>query len=231
MTAEVEVGRIRSLETFHDQYVCFVRLTTTLGQVGWGQTSTYNADITARIFHRQVAPWAIGAETSDIGGLITTIEEREHKYPGSYRCRALAGLDTALWDLHGRATGRPTARPARVRPSWWTPTAASLRAGRSRSAGSGGAEGRPFRGTGRRERLNAAHQIRNPASVRRRREPAPVREVRQSAWHNYALSAASPVAAHRRRSSIDLPCAAALRLVSAPRGRGLEAGGGRPTLG
>ena len=86
------------------KYVCFVRLTTTLGQVGWGQTSTYNADITARIFHRQVAPWA--------------------------------GLDTALWDLHGRATGRPTARPARVRPSWWTPTAASLRPGRSRSAGS-----------------------------------------------------------------------------------------------
>jgi len=120
MTAEVEVGRIRSLETFHDQYVCFVRLTTTLGQVGWGQTSTYNADITARIFHRQVAPWAIGAETSDIGGLITTIEEREHKYPGSYRCRALAGLDTALWDLHGRLTGRPVVellggRPGRLR--------------------------------------------------------------------------------------------------------------------
>ncbi len=194
MTAAVEVGRIRSLETFHDQYVCFVRLTTTLGQVGWGQRRHHGPDL---------------PETSDIGGLITTIEEREHKYRGSYRCRALAGLDTALWDLHGRATGRPTARPARVRPSWWTPTAASLRAGRSRSAGSGGAEGRPFRGTGRRERLNAAHQIRNPASVRRRREPAPVREVRQSAWHNYAMSAASPAAAHRRRSGIDLLCAAA----------------------
>ena len=87
----VELGQIRSLETFHDQYVCFVRLTTTLGQVGWGQTATYNADITARIFHRQVAPWALGVDASDIGGLITTIEEREHKYPGSYRCRALAG--------------------------------------------------------------------------------------------------------------------------------------------
>jgi hypothetical protein len=116
----VELGRIRSLETFHDRYVCFVRLTTTLGHVGWGQTSTYNADNTARIFHRQVAPWAIGAETSDIGGLITRIEERELKYPGSYRCRALAGLDTALWDLHGRATGRPAVellggQPGRLR--------------------------------------------------------------------------------------------------------------------
>jgi L-alanine-DL-glutamate epimerase-like enolase superfamily enzyme len=104
---QVELGRIRSLETFHDAYVCFVRLTTSLGHVGWGQTSTYNADITAQIFHRQVAPWALGADAADIGGLITWIEEREHKYPGSYRCRALAGLDTALWDLRGRVTGRP----------------------------------------------------------------------------------------------------------------------------
>ena len=116
----VELGQIRSLETFHDAYVCFVRLTTTLGQVGWGQTSTYNADITAQVFHRQVAPWALGADAADIGGLITWIEEREHKYPGSYRCRALAGLDTALWDLHGRVTGRPVVellggQPGRLR--------------------------------------------------------------------------------------------------------------------
>lgn len=104
---QVDLGRIRSLETFHDSYVCFVRLTTTHGHVGWGQTSTYNADITAQILHRQVAPWALGGDASDIGGLLTQVEEREHKYPGSYRCRALAGLDTALWDLYGRVTGRP----------------------------------------------------------------------------------------------------------------------------
>src|SRR5215469_13131700 len=101
-----DLGRIRSLETFHDTYVCFVRVTTTVGHVGWGQTSTYNADITAQIFHRQIAPWALGADASDIGGLIARVEEREHKYPGSYRCRALAGLDTALWDLHGKVAGR-----------------------------------------------------------------------------------------------------------------------------
>lgn len=103
------LGQIRSLETFHDEHVCFVRLTTTTGQIGWGQTSTYNADITAQIFHRQVAPWAVGADSADIGALITRIEEQEYKYPGSYRCRALAGLDTALWDLHGKAAGQPVA--------------------------------------------------------------------------------------------------------------------------
>jgi len=114
------LGQIRSLETFHDEYVCFVRLATTSGQVGWGQTATYNADITAQVFHRQVAPWAIGADAADIGALITRIEEQEYKYPGSYRCRALAGLDTALWDLHGKAAGKPVAellggRPGRLR--------------------------------------------------------------------------------------------------------------------
>src|ERR1700723_3638082 len=112
--------KIQQLETFANQVVCFVRLTTDSGDVGWGQTSTYNADIPAAIFHRQVAPWALGADAADIAGLIRRIEEREHKFPGSYRCRALAGLDTAMWGLHGRLGGQPVvggvgARPRRLR--------------------------------------------------------------------------------------------------------------------
>ena len=112
--------KIASLETFANQFVCFVRLTTDSGAVGWGQTSTYNADITAAVFHRQVAPWTLGADALDIEALITRVEEREHKFPGSYRCRALAGLDTALWDLHGKLAGKPVVellggKPRRLR--------------------------------------------------------------------------------------------------------------------
>ena len=99
--------KITKLETFSNEFVGFVKLTTDAGQVGWGQTSTYNADITATIFHRQVAPWALGADALDINALLQTIQEREHKYPGSYRCRALAGLDTALWDLRGKIERKP----------------------------------------------------------------------------------------------------------------------------
>ena len=99
--------KIAKLETFTTQFVCFVRLTSDSGAVGWGQTSTYNADITARIFHRQVAPWALGADAFNVEALVERIEEREHKFPGSYRCRALAGLDTALWDLRGKIEGKP----------------------------------------------------------------------------------------------------------------------------
>jgi len=35
------------------------------------------------------------------------VEDKEHKFPGSYRCRALAGLDTALWDMRGKVEGKP----------------------------------------------------------------------------------------------------------------------------
>ena len=112
--------KIASLESFTDRYVCFVRLTSDSGAIGWGQTSTYNADITAQIFHRQIAPWALGADALAIDALIERIEEREHKFPGSYRCRALAGLDTALWDLRGRLERKPVVellggRPGRLR--------------------------------------------------------------------------------------------------------------------
>ena len=99
--------RIRSIETFNDQYVGFVRVIEESGQEGWGQVSTYNADITAQVMHRQIAPWAIGAKVNNLDRLLDMIYEKEHKFPGSYMCRALAGLDTAIWDLRGKIQKKP----------------------------------------------------------------------------------------------------------------------------
>lgn len=99
--------KITRLETFANEFLCVVKLTTDSGAVGFGQTSTYNADITQTVFHRQVAPWVLGQSCDDIGALVQRVEEKEHKYPGSYRCRALAGLDTAWWDLHGKRLHQP----------------------------------------------------------------------------------------------------------------------------
>ena len=98
---------ISRLETFSNEFVAFVRVTCDDGSHGWGQTSPYNADITAQVFHRQIAPWALGQDPADIAALVARIERQEHKYPGTYRCRALAGLDTALWDWRGRVEGKP----------------------------------------------------------------------------------------------------------------------------
>src|SRR3954451_1951755 len=98
--------KIKRLETFCNEFVGFVCVTTDSGHKGWGQVSPYNADITCQIFHRQGARWALGADALDIETLVTAIPEKEHKFPGSYVLRALTGLDTALWDLRGNVEGK-----------------------------------------------------------------------------------------------------------------------------
>lgn len=98
--------KIKKLETFSNNFVGFVKLTVEDGSFGWGQLSTYHSDITAKIFHRQVAPWAIGKDIDDLDRLLDLITEREHKFPGSYLRRAMSGLDTSIWDLRGRVASK-----------------------------------------------------------------------------------------------------------------------------
>lgn len=112
--------RIVKLETFTTPDVGFVRATADTGDFGWGQVSTYQSDITCTIFHRQIAPHALNADPLDLAGTLHVIQDREHKFPGSYLRRAMAGLDTALWDLRGRVAGKPVVSllggtPGRVR--------------------------------------------------------------------------------------------------------------------
>lgn len=101
--------KLRKIETFCTENVGFVRVTAEDGATGWGQVSTYNADITSQVLHRQVAPWTLGVDTTDLDDLLDLVTEREHKYPGSYLRRAMAGLDTAIWDLRGKKAGLPVA--------------------------------------------------------------------------------------------------------------------------
>ncbi|WP_421875677.1 mandelate racemase/muconate lactonizing enzyme family protein [Pacificispira sp.] len=99
--------KIRSIETFTTQYVCFVRVRTEDGAEGWGQVAPYHADITAQVVHRQVAPHVLGKDGDDIDALVDLVPEKEHKFPGSYIQRAVGGLDTALWDLKAKRAGKP----------------------------------------------------------------------------------------------------------------------------
>ncbi len=101
--------KIASIETFTNEYVGFVRVRTVEGDEGWGQVSTYNADITSQIVHRHIAPHTLGQDASDLRALTQTVLEREHKFPGSYLYRALCGVDTALWDIHGKRAGKSVA--------------------------------------------------------------------------------------------------------------------------
>tara|TARA_B110000305_G_scaffold230464_1_gene282703 strand:+ start:47 stop:1150 length:1104 start_codon:yes stop_codon:yes gene_type:complete len=94
--------KLKIIETFTNNDVGFVRVTAEDGTQGWGQVSTYNSDITSQVLHRQVAPWTLGQETTNLDDLLDIVAEREHKFPGSYLRRAMAGLDTAIWDMRGK---------------------------------------------------------------------------------------------------------------------------------
>ena len=98
---------IKSIETFTNQSVGFVRVINDDGISGWGQVSTYNSDITCQILHRQVARWILGKDITDLDDKLDLISEREHKFPGSYLRRAMAGFDTAVWDLRGIIADKP----------------------------------------------------------------------------------------------------------------------------
>jgi len=99
--------QLKTIETFTNQDVGFVRITTEDGSQGWGQVSTYHSDITCQVLHRQVAPWTLGQDTNDLDNLLDVVAEREHKFPGSYLRRAMSGLDTAIWDMRGKKLGKP----------------------------------------------------------------------------------------------------------------------------
>jgi L-alanine-DL-glutamate epimerase-like enolase superfamily enzyme len=107
--------KIAKLESFSNKDLAFVRVTTDCGATGMGQMSSYHADITTMVFHRQVVPWVLARQidpdnpAADFADIAAFVHEREHKFPGSYVRRALAGLDTALWDLMGKLAEKPVA--------------------------------------------------------------------------------------------------------------------------
>ena len=99
--------KLSSIETFTNEFVCFVRATAEDGAQGWGQVAPYYADITAQVLHRQVAPYVLGMDCSDIDAMLDLVRDKEHKFPGSYLRRAMGGVDTALWDMRGKVEGKP----------------------------------------------------------------------------------------------------------------------------
>lgn len=98
---------IEKIETFSNEFICFVRVTADDGSEGWGQVAPYFADITAEVLHRQVAPHVLGLNCFEIDEMLDLVRDREHKFPGAYLRRAMGGVDTALWDLRGKLEGRP----------------------------------------------------------------------------------------------------------------------------
>ncbi len=101
--------RITRIETAvsPENMVVVVRVGTDTGLEGLGQTAPRHADITAAVLHALVAPLFLGQNPWDHQQLVDRCLRTHYKFTGSFLYRALCGVETALWDLLGQATGQP----------------------------------------------------------------------------------------------------------------------------
>jgi L-alanine-DL-glutamate epimerase-like enolase superfamily enzyme len=98
--------KVKSVESFTEGYLSIVKVTADNGVEGYGQIAPYDADISAIVLHRHVVWSAIGKDPYDAAAVSDLCIDQNLKYPWSYVCRALAGLETALWDLRGKVEGK-----------------------------------------------------------------------------------------------------------------------------
>src|SRR5262249_26299239 len=95
--------KITRIETFtRDTNLSFVRIRTDDGSEGVGRIAPFDADVSATILHRKLAPHVLGQDPGDFEAISDACVERNYKFPWSFVCRALAGVDTAIWDLIGK---------------------------------------------------------------------------------------------------------------------------------
>ena len=94
--------KVKTIETFTKNPLSIVRVTTDSGAEGFGQIAPFDADISATILHRKIAPLVLGKDPYALAAINETCIDRNLKFPWSFVCRALGGVDTALWDLRGK---------------------------------------------------------------------------------------------------------------------------------
>jgi len=88
---------------------CLVRVDTDAGLTGWGEAFSYSCRrAVCAAVNDMIAPIAVNRDAGDIAGLHAEIQKRLHIF-GRFGITAfaLSGLDIALWDLAGKAAGKP----------------------------------------------------------------------------------------------------------------------------
>jgi hypothetical protein len=112
------IMKIVKIESFAQPLVGLVKITTDSGEHGWGQIATFAAaDIVAQVLHRMVAPVVLGNDPYQQDDINELVIARNLKFPGSFICRALAAIDTAIWDLKGKIAQKPGRMVAECRVS------------------------------------------------------------------------------------------------------------------
>jgi D-galactarolactone cycloisomerase len=88
---------------------CLVRVDTDAGLTGWGEAFSYSCRrAVAAAVRDMIAPIAVGRDASHVDAIHSELQKRLHIF-GRFGITAfaLSGLDIALWDLAGKAAGKP----------------------------------------------------------------------------------------------------------------------------
>lgn len=89
-----------------------VKVTTAGGYQGWGEAFGFEAaGVTQRAVEDLVAPLCAGRDATRIVPLMRAVQEKLHVFGrGGLVTHALSAVDTALWDIAGKAAGMPLHR-------------------------------------------------------------------------------------------------------------------------
>ncbi|MCF3648763.1 mandelate racemase/muconate lactonizing enzyme family protein [Synoicihabitans lomoniglobus] len=101
--------KITKIESFLKEQLAMVRVTVSDGSTGWGQIAPYEANVSVQMLHQRVVRRALGKDLSHIDAINDAAIDENMKYPWSFVCRALGGVDTAIWDLYGKKLNQPVA--------------------------------------------------------------------------------------------------------------------------
>ncbi len=89
-----------------------VRVTTARGLTGWGEAFGFEATPMARrAVEDLIGPLCAGKDAAQIGPLMRSVQEKLQVFGrGGTVIHALSAVDTALWDIAGKAAGLPLHR-------------------------------------------------------------------------------------------------------------------------
>jgi L-alanine-DL-glutamate epimerase-like enolase superfamily enzyme len=102
-------GRVNEWRGWGTLDYVFVRIDTDAGISGWGDAFGYGAArATKAAVEHMVAPKIIGKDARDIAGISFELQQTNHIW-GRYGVTmfAIGGIDIALWDIAGKAAGKP----------------------------------------------------------------------------------------------------------------------------
>jgi galactonate dehydratase len=102
----MKITRLETLRLAEFPKILWLRVHTDEGLVGLGETS-YAAGAVEAYLHQYVAPKALGRDPLAVESLARSLQDYLGYRSSGVETRALSALDLALWDIFGKACGKP----------------------------------------------------------------------------------------------------------------------------